>query len=112
MSDKRGKWTKDEHIIDVLFSNTNIICFVVLDLGGNMTGYEYIRNMPDTELSKTFMVGILAAVNIRNSTQEQMVQSEYVCPQLLSGKYECKCKESTHSCIQCRKEFLENEISL
>lgn len=77
-----------------------------------MTGYEYIRNMPDTELSKTFMVGILAAVNIRNSTPEQMVQSEYVCPQLLSGKYEYKCKESTHSCIQCRKEFLENEISL
>ncbi len=77
-----------------------------------MTGYEYIRNMPDTELSKTFMVGILAAVNIRNSTQEQMTQSEYVCPQLLSGKHNCRCKEETYSCIRCRKEFLENEISL
>lgn len=77
-----------------------------------MTGYEYIRNMPDTVLSKTFMVGILAAVNIRNSTQEKMAQIEYICPQLLSGKYNCRCKEETHSCIQCRKEFLTNEVPM
>lgn len=74
-----------------------------------MTGYEYIRNMPDTEISKTFMVGILAAVNIRNSTSEQLVHSEYICPQFVSEKF-CNCKEKEHSCVQCRKEFLENEV--
>ena len=77
-----------------------------------MTGYEYIRNMPDTEISKKFMIGILAAVNIRNCTQEEMVSSEYVCPRLLDENYQCRCKEETYSCIKCRKEFLENELSV
>lgn len=77
-----------------------------------MTGYEQIRNMPDTEISKTFMVGILAAVNIRNSTPEQMIHSEYICPNLLNGNYPCNCKEETYSCARCRKEFLTNETSM
>lgn len=75
-----------------------------------MTGYEVIKNMPDTEISNKFMVGILAAVNIRNNTAEEMSRSEYVCPQMLSGKYKGKCSEKEYSCVQCRKEFLENEI--
>lgn len=77
-----------------------------------MTGYEYIRRMTDTEISKKFMVGILAAVNIRNCTLEQMANSEYVCPQFVDANYLCKCKEETYSCVQCRREFLENEISM
>lgn len=77
-----------------------------------MTGYEYIRNMSDTEISKKFMIGILAAVNIRNCTLEQMANSEYVCPHLVNEKYPCKCKEGTCSCVKCRKEFLENELSV
>ena len=77
-----------------------------------MTGYEYIRNMSDAEISKKFMIGILAAVNIRNCTQEEMSHSEYVCPLFIDTKYPCKCKDETYSCVQCRKEFLENEISM
>ena len=75
-----------------------------------MTGYEYIRNMSDTEISKKFMIGILAAVNIRNRNPEEMIHSEYICPHLLNGDYPCNCKEETYNCVKCRKEFLENEI--
>lgn len=77
-----------------------------------MTGYEYIRIMPVKEISNKFMIGILAAVNVRNCTQEEMTNSEYVCPRLLDESYPCRCKEETYSCIKCKKEYLENEISL
>lgn len=77
-----------------------------------MTGYEYIRSMPDTEISKAFMVGILAAVNIRNSTVEELIHSEYICPHLLNGDYPCNCKEETYNCVKCRREFLNGQFKV
>ncbi|MDO4553694.1 MAG: hypothetical protein Q4B70_00945 [Lachnospiraceae bacterium] len=75
-----------------------------------MNGYEKIREMSDIEISKAFMVGILAAVTIRNSTVEEMAHNACVCPQLISGQLPGKCSSNVYNCVTCRKEFLENEV--
>jgi hypothetical protein len=80
--------------------------------GCKMTGYEYIRHMPDSKISKTFGVGELAAVNIRNASLEQMKHSTYICPQFIKKikhkKY--KCRYSEEKCPNCLQEFLESEV--
>jgi predicted house-cleaning noncanonical NTP pyrophosphatase (MazG superfamily) len=68
--------------------------------------------MPDSTISKTFGVGELAAVNIRNAKPEQLINSDKICPQHIKEikhkKY--KCRYSEEKCPNCLKEFLESEV--
>ena len=77
-----------------------------------MTGLEYIHSKTEEELSQAFMVGLLAAGVVKSSTMEEMEQNEFVCPQGLIENYPAPCKTyySAYSCVQCRKEFLRNEV--
>lgn len=75
-----------------------------------MLGYDHIRNMPDTQISRIFQVSIEEAVRIRNSTLEEMTLHPEVCPGRLGIR--ATCHDQVTGCNQCRKEFLENELSL
>lgn len=72
-----------------------------------MTGYEQIRNMPDTKISSTFGVSIEEAVKIRNCSLEEMILHPEVCKEKLGINGNCR-KETT-LCSTCNKEFLEND---
>ena len=75
-----------------------------------MLGYDRIKNMPDTEISKTFEVSIQEAVKIRNSTIEEMAAHPGVCKGKLGFKGECY--NDLTSCNRCTKEFLKNELPM
>lgn len=75
-----------------------------------MTGYEYIKNMTDMEISKAFRVSHKAAVEIRNCNLEQMITHPDVCKENLGIAGNCRKKLTV--CNGCRKEFLENDISM
>ena len=73
-----------------------------------MLGYDKIKNMPDTEISKTFEVSIQEAVKIRNSSIEEMAAHPDVCPDKLGRKGPCY--NDVAVCNECRKEFLNVSV--
>ena len=75
-----------------------------------MTGYEYIKNMTDMKISESFGVSHDEAVNIRNCSIEQMIKHLDVCKEDLGITGNCRKKPT--SCNKCRKEFLEDDISM
>lgn len=72
-----------------------------------MTGYEYIKNMTDMELSKNFRISHKEAVAARNSTLEEMIKNPDICKECLGIPGECR--ERITNCNKCRAEFLKGE---
>lgn len=75
-----------------------------------MNGYEYIRNMTDMEISKTFWVGFKEAVQIRNSTKGEMILSSEVCPERLDIPKQFECRHRVMNCHECKRKFMEEEV--
>jgi hypothetical protein len=66
--------------------------------------------MTDLEISAAFWIGIKEAVKIRNSTLEQMIDNELICPQVISSANKYMCRWKKVKCRECVGRFLKAEV--
>lgn len=74
-----------------------------------MTGYEYIRNMSIEQIAEKTSKGNLFATALIAADKEDIPDIDF-CP--ADFGWTRPCTEETYSCVKCRREFLENEISV
>lgn len=75
------------------------------------TGYTYLINMPNEQLSKLLRVTEKKANDIKTMTFPELCRYEEICIEekgILNIRG--KCRDKAYNCHLCRKEFLENEL--
>lgn len=76
------------------------------------TGYTYLMNLKNKELSQLLGVKLQKAHEIKTMTFQELCRCEDICIEeknLLNKK--AKCREKLYCCSDCRKEFLNEEIN-
>lgn len=75
------------------------------------TGYTYLMNLKNKELSQLLGITLQKAHEIKTMTFQELCRCEDICIEeknILDIK--AKCREKAYGCANCRKEFLEHEI--
>lgn len=77
-----------------------------------MTGYELITEMPNEKRAHVLGVSYKEAADIKLKNIEELRTCEHICLETMRMEdLKGNCREKLYCCYECRKEFLENEIT-
>lgn len=77
-----------------------------------MNGYEWIKGLSDDEMTNVFGVTVKTAQEMKNKPAGELFKCEHICLETMRGTvFRGNCRDKQYCCYDCRKEFLENELT-
>ena len=78
-----------------------------------MTGYEWLVNLPDDEMAYVLGTSKDEAAEIKQKPVDGLFTNENICLETMRNvDFKGNCRDKQYCCYDCRKEFLENELTV